>query len=88
MDEAKDLMTRMVSNGCLPDTVTYNVFVQGLLKWNKIDDAIPLLEEMDSRGFKLNSATFSMLIEPLQREGKDKALFDIVKKLVPKDIWS
>ena len=86
IDEAKDLMTQMVSNGCLPDSVTYNVFLHGLLKWNEMHDAIPILEEMNSREFKLCATTFSMLIEPLERGGRNSVLFEKVKKLVPKDL--
>nr|AYM01004.1 pentatricopeptide repeat protein [Salvia miltiorrhiza] len=87
-EEAKDLMMQMVNNGCLPNSVTYNVFVQGLLKRNKASDAIPLLEEMYARGFTLDETTFSMLIGPMVREGRDSVLFDKIKKLVPKDLYS
>ncbi|XP_057780947.1 putative pentatricopeptide repeat-containing protein At1g12700, mitochondrial [Salvia miltiorrhiza] len=69
--EAKDLFDELPS--------------KGLLKRNKASDAIPLLEEMYARGFTLVETTFSMLIEPMVREGRDSVLFDKVKKLVPKD---
>nr|AYM00875.1 pentatricopeptide repeat protein [Salvia miltiorrhiza] len=88
IEEAKGLMMQMVKNGQLPNSVTYNVFVQGLLKRNKTCDAIPLLEEMDARGFTLDETTFSMLIDPVVREGRDSVLFDKLKKLVPKDLYS
>nr|AYM00877.1 pentatricopeptide repeat protein [Salvia miltiorrhiza] len=88
IEEARDLMMQMVSNGCLPNSVTYNVFVRGLLKMNKMLDAMLLLEEMDSRGFTLDKTAYSMLIEAMKWEGKDSVLFNKVKKLVPKGFYS
>ncbi|XP_057790481.1 putative pentatricopeptide repeat-containing protein At1g12700, mitochondrial [Salvia miltiorrhiza] len=72
--EAKDLFNELLS--------------KGLLKRNKMHDALPMLEEMDSRGFTLDKIAYSMLIEHVQREGRDIVLFDKVKKLVPKDFNS
>ncbi|XP_057780956.1 putative pentatricopeptide repeat-containing protein At1g12700, mitochondrial [Salvia miltiorrhiza] len=72
--EAKDLFDELPS--------------KGLLKRNKASDAIPLLEEMYARGFTLDETTFSMLIDPVVREGRDSVLIDKIKKLVPKDLYS
>ncbi|XP_047978563.1 pentatricopeptide repeat-containing protein At1g62910-like isoform X2 [Salvia hispanica] len=85
--EAKDLMVQMVIKGCLPDSVTYNIYVQALLRRSKMDDVILVLKEMTARGgCPLGATTFEMLIEPLRREGKDSVLFDLVKKLLPKKL--
>ncbi|KAL1535474.1 pentatricopeptide repeat-containing protein-like isoform X3 [Salvia divinorum] len=61
----------MVNKGCLADSATYNVYVQGLLKWNKMEDVILLLKEMTARGgCTLGATTLSMLIEPLRIAGR------------------
>ncbi|KAL1537798.1 pentatricopeptide repeat-containing protein-like isoform X2 [Salvia divinorum] len=87
IEEAKDSITQMVNKGCLPNSVTYNFFVQGLLRRNKTDDVILLLREMDARGgCTLNATTISMLSEPLRREGRDSVIFDVVIKLLPKKV--
>ncbi|KAH6758015.1 hypothetical protein C2S52_023096 [Perilla frutescens var. hirtella] len=68
-EEAKDLLTQMANRGCSPDSVTYNVYVQGIVKRDETADAIPVLEEMKVRGFKLHATTFSVLLRHLEVEG-------------------
>ncbi|KAK4405831.1 Pentatricopeptide repeat-containing protein, mitochondrial [Sesamum angolense] len=53
IEEAKDLPMKMKNSGCLPNSVTYNVFVQGFLR--EFHEAIPLVEEMNRRRFSPDS---------------------------------
>ncbi|KAL3533623.1 hypothetical protein ACH5RR_007144 [Cinchona calisaya] len=45
----------MEKNGCLANSITYNVIVQGLLMGGKCD-VVVYPEEMDKRGFSLNAS--------------------------------
>ncbi|GFP95593.1 putative pentatricopeptide repeat-containing protein at1g12700 mitochondrial [Phtheirospermum japonicum] len=63
VEEAKSLVMEMEKSGCAPDAVTYTVIVQGLLKMNDLDKAIPFLEEMSKRGFSVSSTKLSMLLD-------------------------
>ncbi|GJU90183.1 putative tetratricopeptide-like helical domain-containing protein [Tanacetum coccineum] len=48
-DIAKELLKKMEDNGCVPDSITYRVIIQELLKKNECQDAENLLEEMMNR---------------------------------------
>lgn len=50
-DEAKGILRKMEDNGCPPDSVTYNVIVQGFLRCDKISEMTSFMKEMDGRGF-------------------------------------
>ncbi|KAI3808971.1 hypothetical protein L1987_24934 [Smallanthus sonchifolius] len=49
--KGKELLRKMEDNGCLPDSVTYNVIVQELLKKNECEEAADFLEEMINQSF-------------------------------------
>ncbi|KAL0413972.1 UNVERIFIED_CONTAM: Pentatricopeptide repeat-containing protein, mitochondrial [Sesamum radiatum] len=87
VEDAKVLLIEMEKSGCAPDSVTYNVMIQGLLKRNELCNAMPLMEEMYKRGFLADAATVSLLLDQLQGKGKDKddILLETIKIIVPKN---
>ncbi|KAM7462440.1 hypothetical protein LguiA_030561 [Lonicera macranthoides] len=84
MDDAKELLTRMEEEGCLPDHFTYNLIVQGYLKRSDNDKAIVLLEEMLAMGFSAHASTISMLVDLLPTRGQDPTLLNMIQKFVPR----
>nr|GEW61157.1 ribonuclease H-like domain-containing protein [Tanacetum cinerariifolium] len=51
LDKAKELLKKMEDNGCVPNSITYRLIIQELLKKNECQDAENLLEEMMNRDF-------------------------------------
>jgi pentatricopeptide repeat domain-containing protein 1/leucine-rich PPR motif-containing protein len=49
-DEAMILLSKMESNGCIPDAVTYETIIRALFKNDENDKAEKLLREMIARG--------------------------------------
>ncbi|PIN00334.1 hypothetical protein CDL12_27163 [Handroanthus impetiginosus] len=73
----------MENHSCVPNSVTYNVIIQGLLKRKELCKAMPFLGEMHKRGFSVDAATTPMLVDQLQRGGKDDILLKMSMKFVP-----
>nr|CAD1841520.1 unnamed protein product [Ananas comosus var. bracteatus] len=46
MEEAKNIVTEMISKGCLPDVVTYSAVIDGFCRIGKIDQARKMLKYM------------------------------------------
>ncbi|KAL0456557.1 UNVERIFIED_CONTAM: putative pentatricopeptide repeat-containing protein, mitochondrial [Sesamum latifolium] len=57
---------------------------KGLLKRKLLVEAKTFLDEMYRRGFSLDSATISLLIDRLQDEGHDVIPLETISKLLPK----
>jgi pentatricopeptide repeat protein len=60
-NEACELFREMAVNGCLPNSCTYNVIIQGFLRNGDTPNAVRLIEEMVGKGFSADSSTFRML---------------------------
>lgn len=73
--EAKEMLMKMEENGCLPNSVTYNVIVQEFLKQNECRETEVLLEEMVNKGFSPDATTFSMLLSLIPKVGQGLLLF-------------
>lgn len=65
--------------------MTYDVVVKGLLKSNEVYKAMPFLEEMCRRGFSADTTTISMLLDQVHGQEDDDILFEMIKKVVPKE---
>lgn len=66
IEQAKELMGQMESVGIMPNKVSYNVLTRGFVGKNAdVTDAIPLLEEMEQKGFILDISTFQMFLQRL-----------------------
>ncbi|KAJ6380109.1 hypothetical protein OIU76_016712 [Salix suchowensis] len=53
----------MEVDGCLPNSCTYNVIIQGFLRNGDTSNAVQLIKEMVGRGFSADSSTFQMLLD-------------------------
>ncbi|MFS8012705.1 putative tetratricopeptide-like helical domain superfamily [Helianthus anomalus] len=71
----------MEENGCLPNSMSYNVLVQELLKKNECQEAEIYLEEMINRGFMPDHATFENLLPWIPNVGKGSRLRTVILKL-------
>ncbi|RZC50743.1 hypothetical protein C5167_019170 [Papaver somniferum] len=54
---------------CIPDLYTYSTLIDGLCKENRIEEAITLLDEMQSEGCFPNEVTYNALINGLCKKG-------------------
>lgn len=52
----------MKDNGCFPNNITYNVVVQGFLRFKKISEMTSFVKEMTGRGFSFDATTIELLI--------------------------
>ncbi|KAJ9535105.1 hypothetical protein OSB04_un001817 [Centaurea solstitialis] len=75
----------MAEMGCVPDGVTYNVLLQGLLNNRQHDMIKMLLEDMEGHGFLVDASTLSMLIDHISTGSLDDSLLKLIGKLVPKE---
>lgn len=86
MDDAKQLFLKMEENDYLPNSVTYNVLLQGYLKYKHYDDVEMLLEKMDELGYSLYVSTLSLLIDSIAAGSLDTAMSTLISKLVPDEL--
>ncbi|KAL3533573.1 hypothetical protein ACH5RR_007094 [Cinchona calisaya] len=74
---------KMGKNGCLANSITYNVIVEGGVKRGKYNDAVVNLEEMDKRGFSLNASNCSILLDLIPEKEIGPSLLKIFQKPDP-----
>ncbi|KAL2490002.1 Pentatricopeptide repeat-containing protein [Forsythia ovata] len=60
----------MRESGCVPNAKTYNYLFGNLCKYERMDDAYKLLEEMNKAGSPPDASTFGVLIHFLCSSGK------------------
>ncbi|GKD95064.1 tetratricopeptide repeat-like superfamily protein [Tanacetum coccineum] len=76
----------MEESGCLPNSVTYNVLLQGYLKNKHYDDVEMLLVKMDELGYSLDVSTLYLLIDSIAAGSLDTTMSTLIGKLVPKEL--
>jgi pentatricopeptide repeat protein len=53
----------MAVDGCLLNSCTHNLIIQGFLRNGDTSNAVQLIEEMAGRGLSADSSTFQMLLD-------------------------
>ncbi|KAJ9547362.1 hypothetical protein OSB04_019905 [Centaurea solstitialis] len=86
--EAKALFVKMVEAGCQPDSITLNVFFQGLIWIEELEIIDRLFKVLVARGFSPDLRTAHLLSRPQRRRGYDlrtaESLFnDMVQPSTP-----
>jgi pentatricopeptide repeat protein len=61
----------MEMNGCMPNSCTYNVFVQGLLTKKETTRSLKYLTMMRDKGFSVDATTTEMIINYLSTNEGD-----------------
>ncbi|KAM3376360.1 hypothetical protein P3S68_015075 [Capsicum galapagoense] len=82
LDEAKSMLKKMEKNRCLPNNVTYNVFVQGFLRWSKFSGMRTFMKEMADRGFSFDASTAGFLVNVVR---ENPSVLDIIPELHSKN---
>ncbi|KAM3267388.1 hypothetical protein P3S67_032438 [Capsicum chacoense] len=82
LDEAKSMLRKMKKNSCLPDNVTYNVFVQGFLRWSKFSEMRTFMMEMADRGFSFDASTAGFLVNVVR---ENPSVLDMIPELHSKN---
>ncbi|RAL53217.1 hypothetical protein DM860_006889 [Cuscuta australis] len=80
-DAALDLFRKMGETDCLPDTVTYTIILQELVRVHKYHDANLLLDEMAGRGVYPNGRTLTLMNDLLAHRPGDSRLLKLVQKI-------
>ncbi|KAJ0594245.1 putative tetratricopeptide-like helical domain superfamily [Helianthus annuus] len=88
LKEAKLLFLKMDESGCPPDSVTYNVLLQGYLRNKHFDDVEMLLHEMDGRSYSLDASSLSLLIDQIAAGSLDRRMIELIGRLVPKEMMN
>lgn len=68
--EGISVLNLMKKKSCVPDSITYSTLLHGLLKWNKIDEALRIYKEMERLGFDLDVRMMGTLVRRLCRESR------------------
>lgn len=71
LDKAEELLMKMEEKDCLPNSCTYNVFVQGLLTTKETSRSIKYLTIMRDKGFSVDATTSEMIVNYLSSTGED-----------------
>jgi pentatricopeptide repeat protein len=71
MDKAMKLLDSMVLVGLKPDSITYNILINGYCKTGRVQDALTLFSQMLRTGVAIDTiayqVTWKMLFESLAK---------------------
>ena len=70
LDRALEVFNIMLLHGVLPNTITFNVIIDGYCKEGHLEEAFKLMDEMQHLGIFLNSYNYNAVIDRLCRERK------------------
>ena len=66
-DEVSGILEEMREKGCEPDTVSYNVLINGFCVENDLESAYRVLDEMVEKGVKPDVISYNMILGALFR---------------------
>ncbi|CAH1412559.1 unnamed protein product [Lactuca virosa] len=89
-DIARKLFNELRVRGLQPNVWTYNVMISGFCEEGLVTEAKEFFlrwkrEEMEGRGFSLDTSTVSMLLDHIKARSLDASLLKLIGKLVPKE---
>ncbi|KAI3809343.1 hypothetical protein L1987_25315 [Smallanthus sonchifolius] len=67
--------------GCMPDAFTFNIIIQGFLRWNETKMAIQFLRRMLDAGFSADAQTSTNLVKLLSTKKLDNASKEVLKNM-------
>eukprot|EP00262_Sarcandra_glabra_P001229 TRINITY_DN11257_c0_g2_i1.p1 TRINITY_DN11257_c0_g2~~TRINITY_DN11257_c0_g2_i1.p1 ORF type:complete len:179 (+),score=33.43 TRINITY_DN11257_c0_g2_i1:77-538(+) len=70
----------MGKKGCCPDDNSYIVFIGGLIRQGRSDEACKYIEEMISKGMKAPQLDYNKLVADSSRAGKPDVLEELARK--------
>ncbi|GJW44089.1 putative tetratricopeptide-like helical domain-containing protein [Tanacetum coccineum] len=82
ISKAKELLKRMEDDGCLPNSVTYSVIIQEVLKENELREVEIVLEETIDQGALPDYTTFLMLLGVITIFEGDSSMRTVIQKLL------
>jgi len=74
LDKIEDLLRNLEENRCIPDSCTYNIFVQGLVAKREIARSIKYLTMTRDKCFSVYATTIEMIINYLSTNQGDNEL--------------
>ncbi|KAF3493467.1 hypothetical protein DY000_02057820 [Brassica cretica] len=81
-DEANLMLDLMVSKGCDPSIVTFNIIINGYYKAKLVDEGMRLFRKMSLRGVVANTVTYNTLIQGFCQSGKLNVAKELFQEMV------
>ncbi|KAL5718100.1 hypothetical protein ACHQM5_011039 [Ranunculus cassubicifolius] len=81
-DEAKKTLDAMKNAGFEPDLTTYSQGTIGLRRAGKLEEAMNIVEEMDSKGYDLGLSNWHFLIRKYCKAGEAEKALESFRRLV------
>ncbi|KXN69740.1 hypothetical protein CONCODRAFT_71256 [Conidiobolus coronatus NRRL 28638] len=82
--EAFEWSKLLVENNHSPNTITYTLLLDALVKGERVDKAFELFDEMKTLGIALDQRVFLILIEGLNRKGDFNASLGLLDQMIKK----
>ncbi|GMJ01931.1 rna processing factor 2 [Hibiscus trionum] len=79
---ADKLLTEMEENGRLPDSISYNVVIHGLLREKEVEKAMNRLEQMRKRNFSADDGVTSMLLRLAVKDEQCRAALESLPDVI------
>ncbi|KAF5941798.1 hypothetical protein HYC85_019440 [Camellia sinensis] len=87
LSEACELFLQMEEKGCSPDSISFNIIIQGFLRENEIDKAMQLFGEMRNRNFLPNEMVSEMLLHLVLVDEQHCATVERLPNVLQKDLF-
>ncbi|KAL9370930.1 hypothetical protein Peur_036070 [Populus x canadensis] len=84
MNTADGIIKDMRDKGLVPDSITYNIVINGYCRCSSIKKAFSLHDEMMSKGIQPTLVTYTSLIYVLSERDRMKQAGDLFEKIVHK----
>ncbi|KAK4394055.1 hypothetical protein Sango_1876300 [Sesamum angolense] len=86
VDDALQLLAKMIDKGISPHIVTYSSMVQVLCNFGRWKDAKDLIAETVDHKISLDVITFSILVDAFCKEGMVKEAEDVVEIMMQRSM--
>ncbi|CAN8239649.1 unnamed protein product [Cochlearia groenlandica] len=80
--ECSELISRMISTGCLPDVSTYKEVVEGMCVAGKVDEAYKFVDEMSNKGYPPDIVTYNCFLRVLCENKKSDEALKLYRRMI------
>jgi pentatricopeptide repeat protein len=84
LEVAKELFSKLFTDGIQPTVQTYNVMIKGLLKEGLSNEAYELFRKMEVDGFLPNSCSYNVIIQGFLQNQDSTAAVQLIDEMVGK----
>ncbi|KAK8308359.1 hypothetical protein V6Z12_D02G052600 [Gossypium hirsutum] len=80
--EANKLLMEMEEKGCVPDSISFNTLIHGLLREKEVEKAMNRLEEMRRRNFSADEGVTSLLLRLAMKDKQCRAALESLPDVI------